>query len=64
MVELSPGEDVIISESVYRDPEVADFLSGEAGSGNLGGFLSESFTATFKGFEQEAFQLWRMKRVP
>jgi class 3 adenylate cyclase len=50
---LSSGEDVVISSAVYRDPEVAAMLEE--------GFIAESFEMKLKGFDEESFELWRVK---
>jgi class 3 adenylate cyclase len=52
LVDLSSGNDVIISEAVLEDPEVADLLSG--------GLLAEPFDASLKGLERERFELYRL----
>jgi class 3 adenylate cyclase len=53
---FSSGDDVIISDPVRQDPEVAALLSGEA-------FRAEPFRSTLKGFDQEEFRLWRIRPV-
>lgn len=52
----SEGKDIILSEQVYTDPEVQEFLKA---NGDL--FMSEPVTALLKGFDEE-IQLWRVKR--
>ncbi len=59
MVELSTGRDVIVTESVMRDPEVAALITSREIF--PGGLRADSLTATFKGFEQEVFPLWRIQ---
>ena len=54
IVGLSSGKDVVVSEAVRSDPEVAELLAG-------GGLVAEPLGATLKGFE-ERFQLWRVTR--
>ncbi len=49
---LSSGEDVVISSSVYNDPEVNALLKKE--------FSAERFTMQLKGFDEEDFELWRV----
>jgi class 3 adenylate cyclase len=53
---FSSGEDVIISESVRNDAEVAEFLSG---AGN--GLQAERFETPVSGFDEQ-FPLWRVQR--
>lgn len=53
---LSEGKDIILSETVYGDPEVQEFLKT---NGDL--YLSEPVAAMLKGFDEE-IQLWRVKR--
>jgi class 3 adenylate cyclase len=50
---ISSGEDVIISSSVYSDPEVKKIIESE--------FLAESFTMQLKGFDEEDFELYRVR---
>jgi class 3 adenylate cyclase len=52
---LSSGEDVIISEAIHHDPEVAEFLSSPEHQ-----FVVERFEAQLKGFDKEQFRLWRV----
>jgi class 3 adenylate cyclase len=51
LVGLSTGGDVVVSETVYRDPEVAELASELA---------VEPVEAELKGFE-ERFDLWRLR---
>ncbi len=53
---LSQGGDVIISEAVRRDPEVADFLEQPECCNSV-----EPIDAELKGFENERFDLWRVE---
>ena len=53
---FSEGKDIILSESVYGDPEVQEFLKS---NGDL--FMSEPVAAHLKGFDEE-IQLWRVRR--
>jgi class 3 adenylate cyclase len=55
---LSTGGDIIISEAVRQDPEVAEML--ETKEGNI---HSEPFEAMLKGFDEENFRLWRISVV-
>ncbi len=50
----SSGDDVIISKSVYEDPEVRSFLQ----EGNA--VKAEQLETVLKGFEEEYFQLWKI----
>jgi class 3 adenylate cyclase len=55
---LSLGDDIVLSESVWGDPEVADWIA------KLDPQLSiEMFTAPLKGIAGE-FELWRVLRMP
>ncbi|HNB54677.1 MAG TPA: adenylate/guanylate cyclase domain-containing protein, partial [Anaerolineales bacterium] len=53
---FSEGKDIILSETVYNDPEIQEFLKT---NGDL--FMSEPVTALLKGFDEEIC-LWRVKR--
>lgn len=53
---LSTGDDVIISRAVFEDAEVRELLGA---SGNL---AASPFQVELKGFDQEQFDLWRVKR--
>ncbi len=52
---LSTGDDVIISRALYDDPEVREFVASE----NL---QATPFEIPLKGFQEERFELWRVKR--
>jgi hypothetical protein len=54
---LSSGEDVIISDAVRHDPEVAEFLSAPGGR-----LVVKPFEARVRGFQEERFHLWRVAR--
>jgi class 3 adenylate cyclase len=54
MVELSTGEDIILAESVFRDQEVAAALAEKR-------LQVDPFDTLLKGFDQESFQLWRVR---
>lgn len=53
------GGDVIVSEAVYADPEVRDFLREQESK-----LRAESFREMLKGFDDETFVLWRVKMEP
>ena len=53
---LSSGSDVIISRPVYEDARVRELIE----SGEL---TAEEFDMSLKGFENERFELWRVRRV-
>ncbi|HEY0322384.1 MAG TPA: DUF5939 domain-containing protein [Pyrinomonadaceae bacterium] len=53
---LSTGEDVVISSTVYADPEVAELLASP--DCNL---TATAFDQMLKGFDEESFMLWRVK---
>jgi class 3 adenylate cyclase len=55
---LSTGGDVVVSPTVYADPEVAEML--EQPDNNLS---AEPFEIMLKGFDEERFELWRIKVV-
>jgi len=50
---LSSGSDVIVSRTLYDDPEFAGLVE----AGNL---QTEAFDITVKGFDEERFELWRV----
>jgi class 3 adenylate cyclase len=51
---LSTGNDVIISRVLYDDPEVRELIDG-------GELEASPFDVELKGFENERFELWRVK---
>ena len=53
---LSTGNDVVISNAIYEDAEVQEFMRVE----NL---LAEPFEITLKGFDEQQFELWRVSKV-
>jgi class 3 adenylate cyclase len=53
---LSAGNDVVISDAVRSDPEVAALLSG--------GYSPQAFEAMLRGFDEERFALWRVCAAP
>jgi class 3 adenylate cyclase len=53
LVDLSSGSDIVVSQSVLDDPEVAAELAGS-------GMRGEPFDATLKGLEEERFELFRL----
>jgi adenylate cyclase len=54
----STGNDVVISSSVYADPEVRELLSDP-----VNGVSATRFEISLKGFDQEKFELWRVGRA-
>jgi class 3 adenylate cyclase len=50
LVGLSTGQDVVLSDEVLSDPEVADEFAHGA----------EAFEASVKGFDEDRFKLWRL----
>jgi adenylate cyclase len=54
---LSSGEDVIISDAIRHDPEVAEFLTAPEGR-----LVVKPFEARLRGFEEGRFHLWRVAR--
>jgi len=59
LVELSTGEDVVLSDAVRRDPEVNALLSDPANSLQV-----EPGATTLKGFDAEVFAIWRVRVTP
>ncbi|HEX8149160.1 MAG TPA: DUF5939 domain-containing protein [Pyrinomonadaceae bacterium] len=55
---LSTGEDCVITSDVRRDPEVLELLADPAG-----GLAAEPSEAVLKGFDNECFELWRVRRT-
>src|SRR5215207_4917919 len=55
---LSTGVDCVITADVRRDPEVLELLSDPAS-----GLAAEPSDAMLKGFDNECFELWRVKRT-
>lgn len=55
---LSTGGDVVISDAVHSDPEIAEML--ESPSCDL---MAQPFEVTLKGFDEERFSLWRVSPV-
>jgi class 3 adenylate cyclase len=53
---LSTGSDVIISDAVYADAEVRELLSSD------NELSTAQFEMELKGFTEERFRLWRVKR--
>ncbi len=53
----STGEDIVISNAVYSDPAVREFLSDEHN-----GLVASRFEISLKGFDKETFELWRIGR--
>ncbi len=54
---LSSGGDVILSSTVYADLEVADLIADPANK-----LEAEPFEMMLKGFDEESFDLWRIKQ--
>ncbi|HEX7998898.1 MAG TPA: DUF5939 domain-containing protein [Pyrinomonadaceae bacterium] len=52
---LSSGGDVVISNTVHADPEVAEMIDDEEH-----GLTAQPFEVMLKGFDEESFQLWRI----
>jgi class 3 adenylate cyclase len=53
LVGLSSGTDLVVSDAVLEDPEVAAELAG-------GRLSAEPFDATLKGLEEDSFELFRL----
>ena len=56
---LSSGTDVIISDAIRHDPEVAELLSAPGSQ-----LAVEPFEAQLQGFDKERFHLWHVARQP
>ncbi|MGZ8844331.1 MAG: adenylate/guanylate cyclase domain-containing protein [Pyrinomonadaceae bacterium] len=54
----STGDDVIISNEIYSDPDVREFLSNPSH-----GLTATRFEIPLKGFDDEKFSLWRVARA-
>jgi class 3 adenylate cyclase len=52
---LSSGGDVVISNTVYADPEVAEMIDGPEHE-----LTARPFEVMLKGFDEENFELWRV----
>jgi class 3 adenylate cyclase len=52
----STGDDIVISTAVRNDPEVRALLNDSAS-----GLVAERFDIMLKGFDEEAFELWRIR---
>lgn len=55
---LSSGGDVVISSAVHADPEVAEMIYGEDAE-----FVANRFEKMLKGFDEEQFELWRVRPI-
>ena len=55
---FSQGGDVIMSEAIYNDPEVHEFLAFQSERLRIDSFMEE-----LKGFDDECFTLWRLGRT-
>jgi class 3 adenylate cyclase len=53
----SSGEDVVISDNVFNDPEIALLLFQSGHS-----LEAERFNERLKGFDEQQFPLWRVRR--
>ncbi|MGQ0601692.1 MAG: adenylate/guanylate cyclase domain-containing protein [Anaerolineales bacterium] len=56
LVELSNGDDVVLSASVRNDPEVLALLADPAT-----GLTASPVETTLKGFDDERFEIWRVQ---
>ncbi len=52
---FSSGADVIVSDAVLQDPEVAALVAADPPR-----LVAEEFAAQLKGFDDETFRLWRV----
>ncbi|MBC7931359.1 MAG: hypothetical protein H7Z38_12425 [Rubrivivax sp.] len=53
---LSTGSDCVVTSDVRHDPEVAEMLDGPASD-----YEAEPLETELKGFDEERFELWRVK---
>lgn len=53
----STGEEIIISDQIYTDPEIRKFLISKRSK-----FSAHSFSARLKGFDTKDFKLWRITK--
>ena len=51
---LSEGNDIVMSQDVYLDPEVIEYFSRTPEIGIV------SFASTLKGLGDQRFELWRL----
>jgi class 3 adenylate cyclase len=56
---LSSGDDIVISDKIRHDPEVAELLSAPDSR-----LATERFEANLKGFDENRFHLWRVAHSP
>ncbi|MBK8900948.1 MAG: adenylate/guanylate cyclase domain-containing protein [Anaerolineaceae bacterium] len=56
--QFSQGDDLIISDFVYRDPEVQEFITAPGSPMQATAFMTQ-----LKGFDDECFNLWRVVPV-
>ncbi len=56
---FAQGDDIILSDATYKDPEVTEFLNDPYEQLQV-----EAFEDTLKGFDDECFRLWRIKNTP
>ena len=52
---FSLGGDVVLSDAICNDPEIAEFLTEQQAQLQV-----EPFSETLKGYDQECFSLWRV----
>lgn len=55
---FSSGDDIIVSDVVRHDPEVAELIGLREG-----GLAAERFEARLKGFDEQEFPLWRVAPI-
>jgi len=58
LVELSDGSEVVLSTVVRQDPEVAALLADP-----VNGLRATPDMTTLKGFDDERFEIWRVRRA-
>lgn len=55
---FSLGGDVVLSQTVYDDPEIGEFLTHSSNQLQI-----EPFSEMLKGFDEECFSLWRVWKM-
>lgn len=55
---FATGDDIIISQPVFADPEVTRFLKAQASN-----LTTTSFESELRGFGKDSFMLWRVKSI-
>ncbi|MBI2332414.1 MAG: adenylate/guanylate cyclase domain-containing protein [Chloroflexi bacterium] len=56
LVDMSSGQDLVLSDEFHDDPEVSVLLEDD----ELGARVEPHVTTSLKGFEDEAIRVWRV----